>query len=118
MHVINTLLDFGSNVNQYSDDSLTPLSIAFLLYYGNDLEKTINIALEHIDPILPSSRITGENEKAERNFSITNNRLDEHKIILGLDTIKIDGNDMKSKFFTEKYLHVENFHFQILMDLK
>ena len=50
--IVNLLLDFGANVNQFTDDSLTPLTIAFLLYYGNDPYLTINTALEHIDPVI------------------------------------------------------------------
>ena len=55
-HIINLLLDFGANVNQLSDDSLTPLGLAFLLYYGDNLYQTVNIALEHSDPILLNPR--------------------------------------------------------------
>ena len=50
--VVNVLLDFGANVNQLSDDGLTPLAIAFMLYYGNNPQQTVNIALEHADPVL------------------------------------------------------------------
>ena len=54
--VVNLLLDFGANVNQFSDDALTALTIAFLLYYGNDPQLTINTALEHADPVVLNSR--------------------------------------------------------------
>lgn len=55
-HIINLLLDFGANVNQLSDDSLTPLGLAFLLFYGDHLYQTINIAFEHSDPVLTNPR--------------------------------------------------------------
>lgn len=54
--VLNTLLDFGANVNQLSDDGLTALSLAFLLYYGNNPQQTRNLALEHSDPIILNPR--------------------------------------------------------------
>jgi ankyrin repeat protein len=58
INVVNVLLNFGANVNQLSDDGLTPLAIAFLLYYGNNPQQTINIALEHSDPVLLIPRPT------------------------------------------------------------
>ena len=58
INVVNTLLDFGANVNQLSDDSLTPLAIAFLLYFGNNPQQISNLALEHADPVLLVPRPT------------------------------------------------------------
>jgi hypothetical protein len=58
INVVNILLDFGANVNQLSDDGLTPLAVAFLLYYGNDPQQTVNTALEHFDPVLLIPRPT------------------------------------------------------------
>jgi hypothetical protein len=71
INVVNVLLDFGANVNQLSDDGLTPLSIAFLLYYGNDPLQTMNTALEHTDPVLlnpkpPPLIETGRSTSIER----------------------------------------------------
>ncbi|UJR10778.1 hypothetical protein I4U23_014965 [Adineta vaga] len=58
LDVINTLLDFGANVNQLTDDGLTPLSIAFLFYYGNNPFETINKAFEHSDLIYSDPKST------------------------------------------------------------
>ncbi|CAF1055365.1 unnamed protein product [Adineta steineri] len=62
MDAINILLDFGANVNQLTDDGLTPLAIAFLFYYGNDPQETINTALEHSDEIILNSKSTSAME--------------------------------------------------------
>ena len=43
--VVNILLDFGANVNQLTDDGLTPLTLAFLLYYANESQQ----AMEAVD---------------------------------------------------------------------
>jgi hypothetical protein len=75
VNVIHTLLDFGANVNQLTDDALTSLSLAFLLYYGNNPQQTINTALEHADPILPQSYGAGRPASPTTNTNIT----DEHK---------------------------------------
>lgn len=59
---INCLLDFGANVNQLTDDGLTPLAIAFLFYYGNDPQETINMALEHSDALVSNSQPSPRSE--------------------------------------------------------
>ncbi|CAF1532005.1 unnamed protein product, partial [Adineta ricciae] len=63
INIINTLLDFGANVNQLSDEHFTPLMIAFLLYYGNDYLQTVNLALEHKDPPIPNPRVLLSKDK-------------------------------------------------------
>jgi hypothetical protein len=98
INIINILLDFGANVNQLSDDGLTSLAIAFLLYYGNDHQQTINLALEHTNPQIPNPRATPLKEKTnmistKQNLSI----IDEVKLPESLETIKINDIDKKSR---------------------
>ena len=57
LNVINVLLNFGANVNQLSDDGLTALTLASLLYFGTDPEQTLNLALEHRDPTIVDNRV-------------------------------------------------------------
>ncbi|CAF1274041.1 unnamed protein product [Adineta ricciae] len=68
LDAINVLLDFGANVNQFTDDGLTPLSIVFLFYYGNNPYETTNRAFEHTDLVVPSptveSRQSSSKEKS------------------------------------------------------
>jgi ankyrin repeat protein len=115
INVVNVLLDFGANVNQFSDDGLTPLAIAFLLYYGNNPQQTINSALEHSDPVLLNPRSAPVVETRRR--SSTKDRLlqqsrttansigrgsviDEDKILIAssMDSIKINEIEKKSKY--------------------
>ena len=67
LNLMNILLDAGCDVNQFSDEGLTSLALAFLLYYGNNPQETSNLALEHTDPPLPRSRLSleGENDEPE-----------------------------------------------------
>lgn len=115
INVVNVLLDFGANVNQLSDDGLTALSIAFLLYYGNNPEQTINIAFEHTDPILVIPRPTpvvdtrksSSKDRLIQQSRTTNNSprnllsqtsiIDEDKIMPSLDSFKTNGTENKSK---------------------
>ena len=116
INVVNVLLDFGANVNQLSDDGLTSLSIAFLLYYGNNPQQTVNIALEHSDPTLlvprptpapvetrrPStkdrslqhSRIT---VNSSRNLVSRGSIIEEDKLIELVDSMEIIDGEKKSK---------------------
>ena len=114
---VNILLDFGANVNQLSDDGLTVLSIAFLLYYGNNPEQIINSALEHTDPILTIPRPTpvietrrsSSKDRLIQQSRGTNNSpgnlrsqasiIDEDKIMPSLDSFKTNETDKKSKRF-------------------
>lgn len=109
INVINTLLDFGANVNQLCDDGLTPLSLAFLLYYGNNPQQTRNFALEHIDPIIlnprtsSSSTETNSSSSSKQNLINSSNYftndstiMDEMKLPSSFESIKINDSDLKS----------------------
>ena len=80
LNLMNTLLDSGCNVNQFSDDGLTPLALAFLLYYGNNPHETTNLALEHIDPPLPKSRLSADEETSN----------DQEKLVAAVESIQIE----------------------------
>jgi hypothetical protein len=128
INVVNTLLDFGANVNQLSDDGLTSLSIAFILYYGNNPEQTINIAFEHIDPILLLPRPTPpamETRRSSikdkliqqsrttinspRNLFSQASIIDEDKLVSSVDSIKIDSygyelmDDLRERITNEQF---------------
>ena len=64
LNVINVLLNFGANVNQLSDDGVTPLTLASLLYFGTDPEQTLNLALEHRDPTIDDGHVRSANGSA------------------------------------------------------
>ena len=89
LNIVNLLLDFGANVNQLSDEGLTPLMIAFLLYYGTNPQRTTNLALEHVDPPLPPPRVLPENEGLTKGKSI----VEEEKV----ETTKIEEMPKRSK---------------------
>ena len=77
IHVVNLLLDFGVNVNQVTDHSLSALAIAFLVHYGNDPLLTVNTALEHADPVvLPSkaASVTETSRSQSKNRSRSGSR--------------------------------------------
>jgi hypothetical protein len=114
--VVNVLLDFGADVNQLSDDGLTSLTIAFILYYGNNPQQTVNIAFEHSDPILlvprplPSLIETRRSSMKDRSFqqsrvTINSSRnlisqgsiIEEDKLIASADSIEISDTEKKSK---------------------
>lgn len=125
IHVVNLLLDFGANVNQVTDDSLSALAIAFLLYYGNDPLLTVNTALEHADPVvLPSkassvaetSRSQSKNRSRSGSRAGTNSMrqmmsrastIEEEKLpsafnLIRLNTEKNGKNDDRSKVCEEE----------------
>lgn len=95
INIINTLLDFGGNVNQVSDDALTPLMLAFLLYYGNDHRHTRNLALEHIDPVLPNPRVllTKDKTGASNGMKI----IDEVKLPESIEAMTLNESETNSK---------------------
>jgi hypothetical protein len=108
--VINTLLDFGANVNQLSDDGLTPLGLAFLLYYGNNPYQIINTALEHSDPIIlnprtptlieaTSSLTLSKQNLTQSSSYLTNNSkiVDELKLPPSFESMKINDFNQKSR---------------------
>ncbi len=109
INVINNLLDFGANVNQLSDDGLTPLGLAFLLYYGNNPYETVNIALEHSDPIILNPRtpmliettpLTLSKQKLIQPSSYTTKDstiIDEMKLPPAFESIKINDLNEKSR---------------------
>lgn len=115
INVVNLLLDFGANVNQFTDDGLTSLAIAFLLYYGNDSRQTINIALEHVDPSRSISKTTHVFEtrkpsprdrtilqsrastNASRNLISRTSTRNEEKIIPLNESIIVNESSNKSK---------------------
>ena len=117
INVVNVLLDFGANVNQLSDDGLTPLAIAFLLYYGNDPQQTVNTALEHSDPVLliprPTPLVPVETRRpstrdrvllqsrgatnSPRNLLSRVSIIDEDKLISSIDSIKVNEEEKKRK---------------------
>jgi len=110
VNVINTLLNFGANLNQLSDDGLTPLSIAFLLYHGNNPQQTINSALEHTDPIVlnprTSSSLTETNNMVASKQDLTHSSgyftndssiMDEMKLPSSFESIKINDLYIKSR---------------------
>jgi ankyrin repeat protein len=119
INVVNVLLDSGANVNQLSDDGLTPLAIAFLLYYGNNPQQTINIALEHSDPVLLVSRsipvvetsrsITKDRLLEQSRTTINSSRhlisrrsiIEEGKLQSSVDVMKINDIEKKSKISIE-----------------
>ncbi|CAF1009149.1 unnamed protein product [Rotaria sordida] len=132
INVVNLLLDFGANVNQLSDDGLTSLTIAFLLYYGNDPQQTINIALEHVDPIVLTPKsisvadIRRSNSKdrillsrattnTPRNLISRASTINEDKFVSSSESIKINDIDKKNSYgyeFSDKLherLQDENF---------
>ncbi|CAF4606065.1 unnamed protein product [Rotaria sp. Silwood1] len=108
--VVNVLLDFGANVNQLSDDGLTPLALAFLLYYGNDPQQTINTALEHTDPIIVNPRTSNVTEtntmklskqniaNSSSNFTNNSNIMDDGKFISSFESMKINDSDKKNSY--------------------
>jgi hypothetical protein len=110
INVINILLNFGANINQLSDDGLTPLSLAFLLYYGNNPQQTINSALEHTDPIVinprTSSSLTETNNTVSSKQNLTHSSgyftndssiMDETKLPSSFESIKINDLYIKSR---------------------
>lgn len=110
MNVINTLLDFGANVNQLSDDGLTPLSLAFILFYGNNPQQTRNYALEHIDPIIlnprTTSTLTETNSLTSSKHDLINSSnyftndstiMDEMKLPSSFESMHLNQSDAKSK---------------------
>lgn len=119
--VVNLLLDFGANVNQLTDDGLTPLTIAFLLYYGNDPLLTKNLALEHADPVLTIQKQTPVIETARskeragtssrfannstRNFASRSFAIEEEKIPSQFELIKRNQADQKSKMNTSSTIN-------------
>ncbi|CAF4138549.1 unnamed protein product [Rotaria socialis] len=100
INVVNVLLDFGANVNQISDDGLTPLALAFLLYYGNNPSETINTALEHTDPVILNHRTSNSTEtsnvaSSKQNITNASNNRDEEKVLSPFESLKI--NDLGKK---------------------
>lgn len=105
-NVANVLLDFGANVNQLSDDGLTPLAIAYLLYYGNNPQETDNTALEHRDPLIlnprpsiePNSMPTSKPNfnNSSTNFIADSSALGEDKFVLSLEAIKMNDVEKQS----------------------
>ncbi|CAF2798149.1 unnamed protein product [Rotaria sp. Silwood2] len=115
INVVNLLLDFGANVNQLSDDRLTPLTIAFLLYYGNDPQQTINTALEHVDPVILTSkaisvadtrRSSSKNRVLQsrattntpRNLISRASTINEDQFVSSFESIKINDIDKKNSY--------------------
>jgi ankyrin repeat protein len=86
--VVNVLLDFGANVNQLTDDGLTPLAIAFLFYYGNDSQEIINTALEHTDPVISNLKSTSIEET--RRSSSKDKIVQENRVISRTNTADED----------------------------
>ena len=115
INVVDTILDFGAHVNQLSDDGLTPLSIAFLLYYGNDPQQTINLALEHSDPVVTASKLTSvldtrrlsskdrivQQSRATthtpRNLVSRSSTINEGRFVSSFESIKVNDIEKKSK---------------------
>ena len=117
LNVINTLLDFGANVNQLSDDGLTPLALAFLLYYGNNPHQTMNTALEHSDPVILNPRtpilIEAANSSTllksnltESSSYFTNDSTiaDELKLPSSFASMRIGDVYQKSRIFSSRFL--------------
>ncbi|CAF0901591.1 unnamed protein product [Rotaria sordida] len=110
INVVNVLLDFGANVNQLSDDGLTPLALAFLLYYGNDPQQTINTALEHRDPVILNPRTSNSTEtntmtsskqnitNSSNNFKNDSTITDEAKFLSSLESMKINDAEKKNSY--------------------
>lgn len=97
--VVNLLLDFGANVNQFSDDASTALTIAFLLYYGNDPQLSINSALEHADPVVLNSRTspamdTARSQSKDRTMAQAS-RATTHSTRNFISRASTTGEDMK-----------------------
>ena len=129
--VVNVLLDFGANVNQLSDDGLTPLALAFLLYYGNNPEETINTALEHTDPIILNPRASDLTEtnsmtlskqnvtSSSSDFTSISSIMDETKFSSSLEFMKLSESERKSKKIIEICSCIIDKKFiKILMDMK
>ncbi|CAM4741637.1 unnamed protein product [Rotaria magnacalcarata] len=137
INVVNLLLDFGANVNQLSDDGLTSLAIAFLLYYGNDPQKTINTALEHLDPVLTTlkpvsvlearrssskDRIIQQSRattNSSRNLISRASTIDEDKVVCSSESIKINEIENKNAYgyelSSELRERIENEHLRQLL---
>ncbi|UJR35015.1 hypothetical protein I4U23_027791 [Adineta vaga] len=101
LNILNTLLDFGANVNQLSDENLTPLMISCLLYYGNDYLQTINLALEHKDPSIPNPRVLLSKDK--NGLTIFKQEpidiiIDEMKLPETLETMKIHDSERNNSY--------------------
>ncbi len=117
--MVNVLLDFGANVNQLSDDGLTSLAIAFLLYYGNNPQQTVNIAFEHSDPVLLIPRLpppppvietrrpsTKERSLQQSRITVGSSRnlfsrtsiIEEDKLVASIDSMEINDLEKKSKY--------------------
>ena len=119
LNIINLLLDFGGNVNQLSDDGLTPLGLAFLLYYGNNLYQTVNIAFEHSDPIILNPRpptvfeansfiSSKPNLFTSSSYFTTDTSIhEEMRLPSAFDSLKMNDHDQKSIFigFLVDYFH-------------
>ena len=104
INIINILLDFGANINQLSDDGLTPLAIVFLLYYGNDHQETINLALEHKNPEIPNMRTPPPSKEKNGMISTKQNTstngqniIDEVKLPPSLESININDLEKNSR---------------------
>ena len=106
--VVNLLLDFGANVNQFADDGLTPLSIAFLLHYGNDPQLTINTALEHADPkaltvTMDTARSLVQGSRSTRNFASRASTVPGDEVKLPLSSIELLKLSLTEKMKTTNY---------------
>lgn len=100
INIINLLLDFGANINQLSDDSLTPLALAFLLYYGNNPKDTTNTALEHTDPKIPNPRTLNVSETntsvpSKQNVLNTSSKNQQVNFLASFESLKLDDSEKK-----------------------
>ncbi|CAF0917373.1 unnamed protein product [Rotaria sordida] len=93
INVVNVLLDFGANVNQLSDDGLTPLALAFLLYYVILNPRTSN-STETNTMTSSKQNITNSSNNFKNDLTIT----DEAKFLSSLESMKINDAEKKNSY--------------------
>lgn len=127
---------------------MTALTIAFLLYYGNNPQETVNTALEHTDPplliprpiipivetrrpstkdrLIQQSRTTLTN--SPRNLISRGSIIDEDKIVESMESMQTHEFEKKSKnigfefiiydTYVSLYLCIDSYGYELTNDLR